>query len=136
MVSLLVAYQEVLYVPTVILINETIARAREMEENKRNAVYGMASLLVVFKEALYAATMLTSEVIALVLTMEVNGPAVVYGINSLLVVCQEALHAMTSVSEIIAQAPTTRRSMWAAATMLKSVVRGKTKCRRFVSEGR
>ena len=59
--------------------------------------------------------------------MEVNGPTVVYGMNSLHVACQEALRVTTPVSEIIAQAPASRRTMWTAATMLKSVVRGKTK---------
>ena len=88
----------------------------------------MVSLLVVYQEALRAATvMLISEVIARVLTMEVNGPTVVYGMNSLHVACQEALRATTPVSEIIAQAPASRKTMWTAATMLKSVVRGKTK---------
>jgi len=87
----------------------------------------MVSLVVVYQEVLYAATvMLISEVIARVLTMEVNGPTVVYGINSPPVVCLKGLHATTPVSEIIAQAPTTRRNMWTAATMLRSVVRGNT----------
>ena len=133
MVNLLAVHQEVLHVATAMLISGIIARAQAMEENKRSAVYGMASLLVVFQKVPLAVTVLIFEVIALVLTMEVNGPTVVYGKNSLLVVCQEALHATTPVSEIIVQALTTRRSMWAAATMLKSVVRGKTKFRLFTS---
>ena len=74
-----------------------------------------------------------SEVIAPVLTMEVNGPTVVYGNHSLHVAFQEALRATTPVSEIIAQSPTSRRTMWSAATMLKSVVRGKTKFRLLMS---
>ena len=77
--------------------------------------------------------MLISEVIARVLTLEANGPTVVYGMKSLLAVCQEALRATTPVFEIIAQDPTTRRNMWTAATMAKSVVRGKTKLRRLMS---
>ena len=77
---------------TVTLMSETIARAQTMEENKRGAVYGMVSLLVVIQEVLHAATVLIFEVIAQALPMEVNGPTVVYGINSLTVVCQEALH--------------------------------------------
>lgn len=86
----------------------------------------MASLLVACQEALHAATVtLISEVIARVLTMEVNGSTVVYGRNSLHAACQEALRATTPVSEIIAQAPTTRRNVWTVATMVKSVVRGK-----------
>jgi len=94
----------------------------------------MVSLLVVYQGALHAATvMLISEAIVRVLTMEVNGPTVVYGMNNLLVVCQEALHATTPVSEITAQAPTTKRSMQTAVTMVKSVVRGKTKFRRLMS---
>ena len=94
----------------------------------------MVSQLVVYQEALHAATvMLISEVIARLLTLEGNGPTVVYGMKSPLAVCQEALRATTPVSEIIAQAPTTRRNMWTAATRVKSVVRGKTKFRRLMS---
>ena len=80
----------------------------------------MASLLVVYQEGLRAATVLISEIIARALTIGMNGHTAVYEINSLLVVCQEGLHSTTPVSEIIAQAPT-RRSIWTAATMAKSV---------------
>ena len=79
-----------------------------------------------------ATVMLISQVIARVLTMEVNRSTTVYGMNNLLAACLEALCATTPVSEIIAQAPASRRTMWTAATMVKSVVRGKTKSVRLL----
>ena len=74
-------------------------------------MYGIASLLVVFREVLHAATVLIFEIIAWALTMAMNGPTVVCGINSLLAVIQEAIHATRLVSEIIARAPMMRRMM-------------------------
>jgi len=68
-------------------------------------VYGMVSQLVVFQEALHAATiMLTSEIIARALTMGRNERNVVYGIASLLVARWEVPHVTTVlISEIIAR---------------------------------
>jgi len=88
---------------------------------RQTVAYGMVSLVVVYQEVLYAATVMQiSEVIARALTMEVSGPIVVYGINSPLVVCLKGLHATTQP-----QAPKTTRNTWTAAMMLRSVVRGR-----------
>ena len=116
-------------------MSETIARAQTMEENKRGAVYGMVSLLVVIQEVLHAATVLIFEVIAQALPMEVNGPTVVYGINSLTVVCQEALHVPWLNSEITAQAPMMRWMKWAAVVTLIRSAAGETQFIRYISSG-
>ena len=65
----------------------------------------MVSLLVVFQEALHAATIMpTSEIIARALTMGRNERNVVYGIASLLVARREVPHVATVlISEIIAR---------------------------------
>ena len=70
----------------------------------------MVSLLVVFQEALHAATaMLISEIIALAPTIGRNEPTVVYGTASLLVVILEVLRVMTMlISEITARVLTRR----------------------------
>jgi len=52
----------------------------------------MANLLVVYQEALHAATVLISEIIARVLTTMMIEHTVVYGTASLLVVILEAFH--------------------------------------------
>ena len=73
-------------------------------------VYGMVSLLVVYQEALHAATvMLISEIIVRAPTMGRNEPTVVCGTASLLVVSLEVLRVMTMlISEITARVLTRR----------------------------
>ena len=73
----------------------------------------MANLLVVYQEALHAATVLISEIIARVLKTGMIELTVVYGTASLLVVILEVLHAMIA-DEIIAQAQTMERMIVSA----------------------
>jgi len=64
----------------------------------------MANLLVVYQEALHAATVLISEIIARVLKGMMSERTVVYGTASLLVVILEVLRVMTMlISEVIAR---------------------------------
>ena len=99
MVSLLVAFQEVLHA-AIMLISEIIARAPTMGVN---VVYGTVSLLVVIQKALRVMTMLISEIIDRVLTKGMIEPTVVYGIDNLHVVFQDALRTVITL-EIIAWA--------------------------------
>ena len=71
---------------------------------RHTVVYGMASLLVVYQEALHVATVLISEIIARVLKTGMIELTVLYGTASLLVVILEGLRVMTMlITEVFAR---------------------------------
>ena len=133
MAGLLVVYQEGLRAATAMLISEIIARAPTMGMNERNAVCGIASLLVARREVLHAVTELISEIIARVLTREMIELTVVYGTVNLPVVFQGVLHAVM-IFEIIAQAQAMARIIVSADDVKKAgYIVGKVQFKYLVS---
>ena len=94
----------------------------------------MVSLLVVFQEALHAATaMLISEIIARVPMRGMIGLTVVFGRVNLLVVFQEVLHAIMMLA-IIAQAQAMKRIIVSAEQIAMALqLAGKVQFKYLVS---